>query len=252
MIQLRKGDCLELMKDIPDKSIDAIIADLPYGTTACKWDSIIPFEPLWEQYKRVIKDNGAIVLFGSQPFTSALVMSNPELYRYNIVWDKVNRHTGYGNAKKMPLRRHEDILLFYKNLPTYNPQMTVGKPYVAKRSGNKPKVYENGGLNPKDGVNKGTRYPISILPVKADVKTEMGKHPTQKPVALLEYLIKTYTNEGEVVLDNTMGSGTTGVACVNTNRNFIGMELDDKYFEIAKERIEKAIAEKERILFKNI
>ena len=173
----------------------------------------------------------------SQPFTSALVMSNPELYRYNIVWDKVNRHTGYGNAKKMPLRRHEDILLFYKKLPTYNPQMTVGKPYVAKRSGNKPKVYENGGLNPKDGVNKGTRYPISILPIKADVKTEMGKHPTQKPVELFEYLIKTYTNEGDTVLDNVMGSGTTGVACKNLNRNFIGMELDEEYFKIAQSRI---------------
>ena len=232
-------DCLEGMKRIPDKSVDMILCDLPYGTTACKWDSIIPFEPLWAEYERVIKDNGAIVLTASQPFTSALVMSNPKLYRYNIVWDKVNRHTGYGNAKKMPLRRHEDILLFYKKLPTYNPQMTAGKPYVAKRSGNKPKVYENGGLNPKDGVNKGTRYPISILPIKADVKTEMGKHPTQKPVELMEYLIRTYTNEGETVLDNCMGSGTTAIACLNTNRNFIGFEMDKGYFDIANERIDK-------------
>ena len=230
-------ECLEGMKKLEDKSVDMILCDLPYGTTACKWDTIIPFEPLWEQYERVIKDNGAIVLTASQPFTSALVMSNPKSYRYNIVWDKVNRHTGFGNAKKMPLRRHEDILLFYKKLPTYNPQMTVGKPYVAKRSGNKPEVYV--GLNPKDGVNKGTRYPTSILPIKADVKTEMGKHPTQKPVELFEYLIKTYTNEGDTVLDNCMGSGTTAIAAINTNRNYIGFELDEEYYNASLDRIGK-------------
>jgi site-specific DNA-methyltransferase (adenine-specific) len=247
MIDLRKGDCLELMKDIPDKSIDAIIADLPYGTTACKWDTIIPFEPLWEQYKRIIKDNGAIVLFGNEPFSSHLRIHAIEMYKYDWKWDKV-RGSNFATVKIRPFNSFEDIMVFYKKQPTYNPQMEIGTPYTQKQGyvGDAKQT----GLHKKDviTVNKGERYPLSIL----RFSKETGLHPTQKPVPLLEYLIKTYTNEGDVVLDNTMGSGTTGVACVNTNRGFIGMELDDKYFEIAKERIEKAIAEKERMLFKDI
>ena len=239
-MQLIHGDCLEKMKDIPDKSVDMILCDLPYGTTACKWDVVIPFEPLWEQYKRIIKDRGAIVLFGNNPFTSIMIVSNLDAFKYTYAWDKINRHTGYGNASFMPLKRHEDICVFcFNGKPTFNKQMGKGDPYTAKRSGKKPGVYENGGLYPKDGINTGERNPISVLFFKADNKKEMGMHPTQKPVALLEYLIKTYTLEGETVLDNTMGSGSTGVACVNTGRNFIGIEKDDKYFEIAKKRIEE-------------
>ena len=248
--QIIHGDCLEVMRQFPDKSIDMILCDLPYGTTACKWDTVIPFEPLWEQYERIIKDNGAIVLFGSEPFSSALRMSNIKHYKYDWVWDKVNRYTGYGNCKNAPLRRYETISVFAKQKTTYNPQMTVGKPY--KKTGDySSKIYGTGKIK-KTGENSGTRYPYNILQFKGDDKKNGFLHPTQKPVELMEYLIKTYTNENDLVLDNTMGSGTTGVACVNTNRNFIGMELDDKYFEIAKKRIEKAIAEKERMLFKDI
>ena len=246
MIQLRKGDCLELMRDIPDKSIDAIIADLPYGTTACKWDTIIPFEPLWKQYKRIIKNNGAIVLFGSQPFTSALVMSNPKWFRYEWIWKK-EQGINFLFSKKQPMKVHENVCVFYKAQPEYNPIMTIGSPYTsgAGKSGETLKGYAEKVVT----KNTGERFPRTVQFFKRETKS---LHPTQKPVPLLEYLIKTYTNEGDLVLDNTMGSGTTGVACINTNRNFIGMELDDKYFEIAKERIEKAIAEKERMLFKDI
>jgi site-specific DNA-methyltransferase (adenine-specific) len=238
-MELYNIDCLIGMKNIPDKSIDLILADLPYGITQCQWDSVISLDKLWEQYERIIKPNGAIILFGSQPFTSALIMSNPKMFRYDIVWDKVNRYTGYGNSKKMPLRRHESILVFYKKLPTYNPQMTDGKPYIAKRTGKKPEVYVSGGLSPVTTVNDGKRYPHSILSIKADNKKEKGLHPTQKPIAILEYLIKTYTNENQIVLDNTMGSGSTGIACLNTNRHFIGMELDKDIFQTAKDRIEQ-------------
>ncbi len=247
MIDLRKGDCLELMRNIPDKSIDAIICDLPYGTTACKWDTIIPFEPLWEQYKRVIKNNGAIVLFASQPFTSALIMSNPKMFKYSLVWDKVAA-TNPMLAKKQPMRSHEDITLFYDKQPTYIPQMTDGVKW--NRAGKKKHNTDTLGrsvLFMGDDKSE-TRYPKSILTFSNADKTK-NSHPTQKPVALLEYLIMTYTNEGETVLDNTMGSGTTGVACVNTNRNFIGMELDDKYFEIAEARINKAATAKQLTLF---
>jgi DNA modification methylase len=244
MIDLRKGDCLELMKDLPDKSIDAIIADLPYGTTACKWDSIIPFEPLWEQYERIIKDNGAIVLFGNEPFSSHLRMSNIKKYRYDWKWDKV-RGSNFATVNRRPFNSFEDIMVFYKKQPTYNPQFWQGKPYEQKQGyvGESKQT----GLSRKEVVTKsdGRRYPLSII----RFSKENGLHPTQKPVALLEYLIKTYTNEGELVLDNTMGSGTTGVACVNTNRNFIGMELDDKYFEIAEKRINDTIKDKQCNLF---
>ena len=248
MIDLRKGDCLELMKDLPDKSIDAIIADLPYGTTACKWDTIIPFEPLWGQYERIIKPNGAIVLFGSQPFTSALVMSNPKMFKYNLVWDKV-AVTNPMLAKKQPMRCHEDILVFYDKQPTYNPQMRVGVKW--SRAGKKQHTTDT--LGQSTLFNNGSdesemKYPKSIITFSNADKTK-NEHPTQKPLALMEWLVKTYTNEGDVVLDNTMGSGTTGVACVNTNRRFIGMELDEKYFEIAEKRINEAITAKQLTLF---
>ena len=231
-VDLKCGDCLEIMKEIPNESIDMILCDLPYGTTKNKWDSIIPLNELWEQYERIIKDNGAIVLFSQMPFTAELVHSNLKLFRYEWIWKKENG-TGFLNAKKMPLKIHENILLFYKKLPTYNPQMRKGfKPYKCKQGRHSTNygAYEQGHITESNGE----RYPIDIIEFKKDT----GLHPTQKPVALLEYLIKTYTNEGDVVLDNCMGSGSTGVACKKLNRNFIGIELDEKYFNIAKERIE--------------
>jgi site-specific DNA-methyltransferase (adenine-specific) len=259
MIQLRKGDCLELMRDIPDKSIDAIIADLPYGTTSAKWDSVLPLDKLWEQYERIIADNGSILLFGGQPFTSALIMSNLKMYKCVWYWKK-EKGVGFTFAKFMPMRQIEEIVVFCKGKSVYNPIMIpLDKPYKHILPRRKAETLsdcniatcKNGESVYKEYTHK---HPTNILEFSRESTKRNVKysHPTQKPVALLEYLIKTYTNEGDVVLDNTMGSGTTGVACVNTNRDFIGMELDDKYFEIAKERIEKAIAEKERILFKNI
>ena len=243
-IDLYNGDCLEIMKNISDKSVDMILCDLPYGTTACKWDTVIPFEPLWEQYNRIIKDNGAIVLFGSEPFSSALRMSNIKNFKYDWIWDKVNRYTGYGSCKYAPLKRYEIVSVFYKSKPTYNPQMMQGKPY--KKTGDySSKIYGTDKIK-KHGKNNGERYPFNILQYKGDDKKNGFLHPTQKPVALLEYLIRTYTNEGETVLDFTMGSGSTGVACVNTNRRFIGIELDDKCFEIAKQRIDAAIRDKKQ------
>jgi len=239
-IDLRKGDCLELMKDIPDKSIHMILCDLPYGTTKCKWDTIIPLEPLWKQYERVIKDNGVIVLMASQPFTTKLISSNIKMFKYNLVWEKPQGVDPF-MAKKRPLNNIEDILIFYKRQPTYNPQYEKGKPYKITRD-KKPRYYEITGTIMKETttVNDGYRLPKRVI----RCKQERGLHPTQKPVALLEYLIKTYTNEGETVLDNTMGSGSTGIACVNTNRNFIGIELGkDKsgYFEVAENRIKQYI-----------
>ena len=231
MIKLLNGDCLELMKDIPDGSIDMILCDLPYGITKCKWDSVIPFDSLWAQYNRVIKDNGAIVLFAQGVFTHKLAMSNIAHYKYEWIWRK-SFATGFLNSKKIPLRAHENILVFYKNPPTYNPQFTQGKPYKTKNGALSPVYDEN--FASVETVSDGRRYPIDVL----DFKIEKGLHPTQKPVALLEYLIKTYTNEGETVLDNCMGSGSTGIACKRLNRNFIGIELDKNYFDVAKERIE--------------
>jgi len=240
MVDLRLGDCLELMKDIPDGSIDMILCDLPYGITACKWDVIIPFEPLWEQYNRIIKDNGAIVLFGSEPFSSALRMSNIKRYKYDWIWDKV-KPSGHLNAKKMPLKEHEIISIFSKCKCVYNPQ-GLEKMYKIQKKSNSDTTLGNGystfGKNNKTTIQTIGNYPRSILTFNKPSKT---LHPTQKPVELLEYLIKTYTNEGEIVLDNCMGSGTTGVACKNLNRNFIGIELDETYFKIAKERIEKEV-----------
>ena len=239
-IELWHGDCLELMKDIPDKSIDCIICDLPYGTTACKWDNIIPFEPLWERYNRIIKDNGAIVLFGSEPFSSKLRMSNLKMFKYDWVWKKTMA-SNFALCKKQPFKKHEMVSVFYKKQPTYNPQMEVGEPYVDKRQSGK----RNVSVGTSDGINRhpinniGIRYPSSVQEFSNGNNGNV--HPTQKPVPLLEYLIKTYTKDGDIVLDNCMGSGSTGVACINTNRKFIGIELDNIYFEIAKERINKAL-----------
>lgn len=234
-IDLRQGDCLELMKSIPDCSIDAIITDPPYGTTACKWDSVIPFEPMWEELKRIIKPNGAIVLFGSEPFSSALRMSNIKQYKYDWVWDKKKS----GNiflAKHQPMKTFENILIFSKEKHHYFPIMKPReKIKKSKNYGTGEAIGGNRAAEDKVYTYK-EKYPIAII--EFSNASQKGKvHPTQKPVALLEYLIKTYTNEGETVLDFTMGSGSTGVACKNTNRNFIGIELDEKYFEIAKERI---------------
>ena len=236
MIDLIKGECIEQMKLIPSGSIDAIITDPPYGTTACKWDSVIDFELMWEQLNRIIKPNGAIVLFGSEPFSSALRMSNVKNYKYDITWNKV-AITNPMLAKKQPLRCLENILLFYKKQPTYNPQMQQGKKW--HRGGKKEHKTETLGNstlfnNGSDKTN--LKYPKNLIEFSNANKMN-NVHPTQKPVELMEYLIKTYTNENETVLDFTMGSGSTGVAAKNLNRNFIGIEQDQKYFNIAKNRI---------------
>jgi site-specific DNA-methyltransferase (adenine-specific) len=245
--QVILGDCLEVMKDIPDKSIDMILCDLPYGTTACKWDTIIPFEPLWEQYKRIIKDNGAIVLTASQPFTSALVMSNVKMFKYEWIWEK-SHPTGFASAKYNPLKYHESVLVFSKSKTKYNPQMWEGKPNHSMG-----KIINGGNIKSDSYINikavqsqqSSSKFPKSII--KAGNPRFKDMHPTQKPVALFEYLIKTYTSVGDVVLDNTIGSGTTAVAAINTGRNWIGIEQDAHYCEIANERIKKTYEEKERL-----
>jgi site-specific DNA-methyltransferase (adenine-specific) len=233
MIDLQHGDCLELMKSIPDGSIDMILCDLPYGTTQNKWDSIIPLDEMWEQYKRITKPTSAICLFSQMPFSAWLVMSNPKMFRYEWVLEKANA-TGFLNAKKMPMKAHEAMLIFYNKLPSYNPIMEEGEGYYRKQ-GRVSSCY--GKYEDEEHCSDGGRYPRDVL--KVQWRKPWGKtiHPTQKPVDVCEYFIKTYSNEGATVLDNCMGSGTTGVACLNTNRNFIGMEKDDKYFEIACERI---------------
>lgn len=248
MIQLLHGDCLELMKDIPDKSIDMILCDLPYGTTPCKWDSIISFDEMWKQYERIIKQEGAIVLFGTEPFSSKLRLSNLKLYKYDWIWEKPNA-ANFLVIKYQPAKVHEDIMVFGKKATSYSPkgnmkyhpQMTEGKPYTItsgkqKTDNNNPTVRSP--IKQVITENKGQRYPRSIQRFNG---SKEKLHPTQKPVALLEYLIKTYTNEGDTVLDNCMGSGSTGVACVNLKRNFIGIELDEGYFNTAKKRIEEAV-----------
>ena len=252
MLELNKihqGDCLEVMKQIEDKSVDMILCDLPYGTTACKWDVIIPFDKLWEQYKRIIKDNGAIVLTASQPFTSKLVMSNIDMFKSELIWQKT-RPTNVLNAKKMFMKWHENVLIFYKNLPTFNPQKIEGKPYYKKNYIQDRSKGILGKTGEKDGYehfNDGTRYPTTVQIVSNPNNNSL--HPTQKPVELFEYLIKTYTNEGNLVLDNCIGSGTTAVACINTNRNFIGIELSEEYCKIANERIEELKKQKEQLQF---
>ena len=236
-IELIQGDCLEKMKDIPDKSIDMILCDLPYGTTACKWDTVIPFEPLWEQYKRIIKDNGAIVLFGSEPFSSALRMSNIKMYRYDWVWEK-EQAVNIMQIKKRAGKTVENICVFYEKQPTYNPQMRKhdGKPVTNKVKSGFGALVDSSRKKPFEYKDTGYRYPTQVLKYQSE-RLKGYVHPTQKPVALFEYLIKTYTNEGDLVLDNCMGSGTTGVSCKNLNRNFIGIELDSDYFKIAEKRI---------------
>ena len=245
MIDLKQGDCLELMKEIPDKSIDMILCDLPYGTSACKWDSVLSFELLWEQYKRIIKDIGVICLFGSEPFSSLLRTSNLEMYKYDWKWEKPSG-ANFLNFKYQPAKVHEDIIIFGKMATSYSkkgnmkyyPIMDKGEPYKQK-SGKQKNDYSNSTVRtPIQQViteNTGERYPRSIVKFSLDKEKF---HPTQKPVALLEYLIRTYTNESDTVLDNCMGSGSTGVACINTHRNFIGYELNPTYFNIAKKRIE--------------
>lgn len=235
MIDLRLGDCLEVMKTIESGSVDAIITDPPYGTTACKWDSVIDFELMWEQLNRIIKPNGAIVLFGSEPFSSALRMSNIKNYKYDWVWIK-EQGTGFLNAKRQPLRNNEQISVFYKKQCTYNPKMIGNEKRIVKRK-NKPQTTDNYGfsMQPTESVYYG-RYPNNTLIFNRDNNKQ---HPTQKPILLMEYLIRTYTNEGETVLDFTTGSGSTMVACQNTNRNGIGIEMDENYFNIAKQRIKE-------------
>lgn len=239
-IKLYNGNCLDLMNQIEDKSIDMICCDLPYGTTQNKDDIVIPFKPLWEQYERIIKDNGAIVLFGQGLFYVDLVNSNRKLFRYDLVWDKILT-SGFLNAKRMPLRQHEQIAIFYKKLPTYNPQFTNGKPLHGKGIAYKNKELKNqnyGHFEAIDDLRKGSteKYPTSILKF-AKPHPSIAKHRTEKSIECLEWLIKTYTNEGETILDNCMGAGSCGIACVKTNRNFIGIELDKTYFDITSRRI---------------
>ena len=242
--QIFNEDCLTGMDKIPDGSIDMILCDLPYGTTNNYWDKRIPFEPLWAQYKRITKKNAAIVLFSQMPFGAELIMSNRKMFRYEWIWQK-NIGAGFLNANKMPLRVHENILVFYYSLPTYNPQYIQGEPYQklykGQMNGNYGKKKEN------FTFNEGKRYPIDTMKFKIPNSGGFGDktHSTQKPIDLLEYLIKTYTNEGELVLDNCIGSGSTAVAAINTNRNFIGFETEEKYCEIANKRIGEAKANRE-------
>ena len=226
------GDCLELMQGIPDKSVDMVLCDLPYGTTACKWDVIIPFDKLWQQYERVIKDNGAIVLTAQTPFDKVLGSSNLKLLKYEWIWEKP-QGTGHLNSSMYPLKNHENILVFCKGVHKYNPQMEGNEIRVVKRNGLKAKTENYGSFTELPESIYSGRFPKTVL----KFGKETGLHPTQKPVALFEYLIKTYTNEGETVLDNCMGSGTTAIACINTNRNYIGMEKEEKYFNIIQDRI---------------
>ena len=238
MIDLHQGDCIEKMSLIPDSSVDMILTDPPYGTTECKWDSVIPFEPLWEQFKRIAKENAAIVLTSAQPFTSALVMSNPKWFKSEWIWEKGNA-TGFLNAKKQQLRAHESVLVFYKKQPTFNPQITHGhERRTAKRKTVNSECY--GKAISLTEYDSKSRYPRSVQFFSSD-KQISNLHPTQKPVALMEYLIKTYSNEGDTVLDSCMGSGTTGVACLNTRRKFIGIERDSNYFNVAKTRIDEVL-----------
>lgn len=236
--RIYQRDCIEGMKLLPDKSIDMILCDLPYGTTRNKWDSVIPLDEMWAQYERIIKDNGAIVLTAQTPFDKVLGASNLKLLRYEWIWEKTSA-TGHLNAKKMPMKAHENVLIFYKKLPTYNPQKTTGHQRKVSKAEHKVNCdkssnYNDYGLTTYDSTE---RYPRSVLVFPTDKQKE-ALHPTQKPVALFEYLIRTYTNEGEIVLDNCMGSGTTAVSAVRTNRNFIGFERESEYVEIANKRLD--------------
>ncbi len=238
MIDLRLGDCLEVMKTIEDNSIDAIICDLPYGTTACKWDSVIPFEPLWEQYNRVIKDDGAIVLFGSQPFTSVLVNSNIKMFKYEWIWEK-DGGSNFATVKYMPMKEHENILVFGKGKIKYNEQR---QERIGSRKGKKTTTTDSGRKDSVYGTQKGgKKFDVPKLRCPRSIQRfnrERGQHPTQKPLELLEYLVRTYSNENDTILDNTMGSGTTMLACKNLNRNGIGIEKDPQYYAVAVARVD--------------
>jgi site-specific DNA-methyltransferase (adenine-specific) len=250
LVDLRLGDCLKLMHDLPDKSVDLILCDLPYGTTAIEWDKPLPFSPLWEQYERIIKDNGAIVLFSAQPFTTDLIASNRKLFRYEIIWEKTQPQ-GFLNANKAPLRNHENIVVFYRNIPTYHPikSKVQRKDMGRVRQGNAMRSKQYREMDRTTWVETGERYPTDVIKFSNWNGALFGKnknatkHPTQKPVDLCEYLILTYTNPGDTVLDNCMGSGTTGVACVKSGRNFIGMEISPEYFALAGSRIKTAQAQ---------
>ena len=237
--QIYNEDCLEGMKTIPDKSIDSIVCDLPYGVLNkgnihSRWDIRLPFDALWAQYRRIIKDHGAIILFAQGMFTADLMRSNPKMWRYNLVYKKGNCTSGFLNARRMPLRNHEDICVFYKKLPTYNPQMTR-EDKLHERS--KPRLKNScyGVFGDVTTKKSNERFPLSVIDIPREF---IVKHPTQKPVALIEYLVKTYTNEGDTVLDNCMGSGTTAIACMNTGRNFIGFEIDKEYYDLSMQRIQ--------------
>lgn len=240
MIDLKQGDCLEVMKEIPSGSIDLILCDLPYGVTKNKWDFVIPLNHLWEQYERIIKERGAIVLTAQDKFSAKLMLSNEKLHKYNLIWDK-QLTSGFLNANRMPLRVHEDILIFYKKLSTYNPQKTEGKSSHSKGKmiTDKNNNYGKYGKVDNKDVLGSMKHPKSIISFQKPHPSK-ALHPTEKPLKLFEWLIKTYSNENDLVLDNCMGSGTTGVACKNLNRDFIGIELDEKYFDIAKKRIESS------------
>ena len=235
-MRLWHGDCLTLMKDIDTNSVDMLLVDLPYGTTQCKWDSIISLKDLWIEYNRIIKDNGAILFHCGQHFTSNLIMSNVKNFKYEWVWEK-SKASNYLNAKKQPLRAHESIAVFYRKPPTYNPQMTQGEAYNKGTAKRETEVY--GSQRAVEVKSDGERYPRTVQ-YFVTAEKEGKLHPTQKPIALTEYFVKTFSNPGDVILDNTMGSGTTGVACVNLDREFIGIEKDKEYFDIAVERISEA------------
>lgn len=230
MVNIKCGDCIEFMKEMNDKSVDMILTDPPYGTTKNSWDKRVPLDLMWEQFNRVIKPNGAIVIFAQMPYGAELICSNRKMFRYELIWEKTSA-AGFLNANRMPLRAHENILVFYKSLPTYNPQFMQGNPYKSM-SGARTTNY--GSYARTETINGGTRYPRDVIKMSRDSN---NTHPTQKPVALCEYLIRTYTNEGDTVLDPFMGSGSTGVAAINTGRDFVGIELDKKYYELAKQRL---------------
>lgn len=235
MVELMFGDCLDLMHNIDSKSIDMVLADPPFGTTKCKWDSVIELQPMWDHLKRIIKPNGAILLFAQLPFDKVLGSSNLPMLRYEWIWEKPNA-TGFLNAKKMPLKAHENILVFYKKLPTYNPQMTHG--HKRKTAGKKPVLSEHYGKSTRKSHYDSTdRYPRDIQKFSSEKQKQRGLNPCRKPVPLLNYMIKTYTSQGEKVLDFCMGSGATGEACVETGRDFIGIDNDKEAFKIAKERV---------------
>jgi len=241
MNKILHGDCIEILKDIPDDSIDMVLCDLPYGTTQCKWDIVISMDELWKAYNRVCKRNAPMIFTAAQPFTSALIMSNPRYFKYTWVWEK-SKATGYLNAKKMPMRAHEDVCVFYRKPPVYNPQMTQGQPYNKGKAHRPTDVYGSQ-VSTLVKNDTGLRYPRTVQYFKTAESEGKVHHPTQKPLNLFRYLIKTYTNEGDVVLDNCIGSGTTAIAAIKEKRNFVGIEMDEKYVSISRQRIEEAYRE---------